>query len=630
MNCRIVIDFNHVEISIVQAIGNMKVPIVGAVVLLACLATVQSLVCLNCPDAAHPRFCKHVTTCSVGEKCGIETFVSTDGDLLYKLGCVDTNFCTATPSLKSQNGNHGNQFVACQSCCDNHDLCNDVGCNSTGFPINRGPICFNCEALPGDYACHKVEHCEPHEVCFKDATLEFQTDMMYSSGCRSKHNCADNIVDPVVLLGKRHVTDDVYTENKRSVSVCTSCCAGDLCNVQCKGTGQYPPPTTTSTTLSTTLQTTVSSTMSTDTTTTTTMTWLQSTPELPPVVGMRVERGPDWHWLNQDGNGPGTVTGIPVAGWVTVRWDNNGNKNSYRYGFNNTYDVQPISATTTKITANATTTTITVNATTTTITANATTTTITANASTTTTTANATETVTARMPILQVNDTVVRGPDLMWLDQDGNGSGTVIDVPMAGWVGVRWDNTGIMNSYRYGADNKHDVQPISATTTAAATTTGPISGTTTGALSGATTEAMSGITTGPLSGTANGAISWTTTGAMSETLSGITTGALSGTTSDSISQTTTGATSQTTTGALYETTSGSIPGTTTGAMSGTKIGTMYGGTTTGATTNTSLCKPLNAPAHMHLKSEMSWFEGRTGDMAPRMMIKTGSVRLAWP
>ncbi|XP_052248325.1 uncharacterized protein LOC127856260 isoform X4 [Dreissena polymorpha] len=458
MNCRIVIDFNHVEISIVQAIGNMKVPIVGAVVLLACLATVQSLVCLNCPDAAHPRFCKHVTTCSVGEKCGIETFVSTDGDLLYKLGCVDTNFCTATPSLKSQNGNHGNQFVACQSCCDNHDLCNDVGCNSTGFPINRGPICFNCEALPGDYACHKVEHCEPHEVCFKDATLEFQTDMMYSSGCRSKHNCADNIVDPVVLLGKRHVTDDVYTENKRSVSVCTSCCAGDLCNVQCKGTGQYPPPTTTSTTLSTTLQTTVSSTMSTDTTTTTTMTWLQSTPELPPVVGMRVERGPDWHWLNQDGNGPGRI----------------------------------------------------------------------------------------------------------------------VDVPMAGWVNVKWDNTGIMNSYRYGYDNKHDVQPLSATTTTAATTTG----------------AKSGTTTGAMSGTTIGSMSWTTTGA--------TTGTMNGTTAGTMSGTTIGASSGNKTGTMSGIATGTISGTTTAAMSGTTTVTMYGTTTgvmswttTGATANASETDAFN-------------------------------------
>ncbi|KAK3589204.1 hypothetical protein CHS0354_020062 [Potamilus streckersoni] len=45
--------------------------------------------------------------------------------------------------------------------------------------------------------------------------------------------------------------------------------------------------------------------------------------------GMRVVRGQDWQWGNQDGNQPGTVLTIRDDGWVRVKWDA-GNENNYR------------------------------------------------------------------------------------------------------------------------------------------------------------------------------------------------------------------------------------------------------------------------------------------------------------
>eukprot|EP00049_Salpingoeca_infusionum_P023060 m.10178 g.10178 ORF g.10178 m.10178 type:complete len:2070 (+) comp5531_c0_seq1:203-6412(+) len=49
--------------------------------------------------------------------------------------------------------------------------------------------------------------------------------------------------------------------------------------------------------------------------------------------GLRVVRGPDWKWNNQDGDppGPGTVVSSIENGWVDVKWDC-GHRNSYRMG----------------------------------------------------------------------------------------------------------------------------------------------------------------------------------------------------------------------------------------------------------------------------------------------------------
>jgi hypothetical protein len=58
--------------------------------------------------------------------------------------------------------------------------------------------------------------------------------------------------------------------------------------------------------------------------------------------GMRVIRGPDWKWNDQDQNGPGTVTQgsgeSSSEDWVRVKWDH-GSQNGYRWGAENCYDL---------------------------------------------------------------------------------------------------------------------------------------------------------------------------------------------------------------------------------------------------------------------------------------------------
>eukprot|EP00036_Acanthoecidae_sp_10tr_P012628 CAMPEP_0206295484 /NCGR_PEP_ID=MMETSP0106_2-20121207/5189_1 /ASSEMBLY_ACC=CAM_ASM_000206 /TAXON_ID=81532 /ORGANISM="Acanthoeca-like sp., Strain 10tr" /LENGTH=2416 /DNA_ID=CAMNT_0053726137 /DNA_START=1 /DNA_END=7251 /DNA_ORIENTATION=- len=57
--------------------------------------------------------------------------------------------------------------------------------------------------------------------------------------------------------------------------------------------------------------------------------------------GVRVARGVDWKWQNQDGGekGRGTVTGTLRTGWVDVEWDT-GATNSYRMGADGRYDLK--------------------------------------------------------------------------------------------------------------------------------------------------------------------------------------------------------------------------------------------------------------------------------------------------
>jgi len=56
---------------------------------------------------------------------------------------------------------------------------------------------------------------------------------------------------------------------------------------------------------------------------------------------MRVERGPDWRWGNQDGGlgSVGVIIGGERSGWVSVQWPS-GTSNGYRVGDVGMYDLQ--------------------------------------------------------------------------------------------------------------------------------------------------------------------------------------------------------------------------------------------------------------------------------------------------
>ena len=60
--------------------------------------------------------------------------------------------------------------------------------------------------------------------------------------------------------------------------------------------------------------------------------------------GLRVQRGPDWNWADQDQHGLGTTIDYAESeGWIGVKWDN-GLTNSYRIGKNQCYDLMVVQA----------------------------------------------------------------------------------------------------------------------------------------------------------------------------------------------------------------------------------------------------------------------------------------------
>jgi hypothetical protein len=126
---------------------------------------------------------------------------------------------------------------------------------------------------------------------------------------------------------------------------------------------------------------------------------------------MRVRRGRDWKWGEQDGEGEGTVTkeARGNAGWVKVVWDN-GKKNHYRWGAEDCYDLCVIGL------------------------------------------AKAAQLVGRR---------VRRGRDWKWGEQDGHGLGIVIAAPRDGVLEVRWYTSGQTNHYRWGAEGSYDVKIVS-------------------------------------------------------------------------------------------------------------------------------------------------------------------------
>ncbi|XP_061194929.1 uncharacterized protein LOC133203079 [Saccostrea echinata] len=130
-----------------------------------------------------------------------------------------------------------------------------------------------------------------------------------------------------------------------------------------------------------------------------------------PCLGTRVKRGPDWHWGNQDSQGPGTVIGHLKDGRLIIEWDT-GVKNYYHYDIHmSMYEVSVCS-----------------------------------------------EPRILDTEIIAPGCLVTRGPDWEWGDQDGGeGSiGSVYRVRKNGRVHVRWSN-GEKGDYRYGQYGKFDI-----------------------------------------------------------------------------------------------------------------------------------------------------------------------------
>ncbi|XP_061181040.1 uncharacterized protein LOC133189656 [Saccostrea echinata] len=184
---------------------------------------VEALQCLRCSDTFEPRLCNRIEVCNKGEVCGVRLYRSDNGDVSYWTGCMSSLDCTKTINRtvvhpKRDGSSHIPGQLLCTDCCVG-DMCNSEGCGADGYPISRGPLCYDCRDIhaPGD--CHKIVPCSLNEKCLLEERTVFGQ-RYFTSRCEHGQTC-DSLVH--IPFGR-----------KRATAVkCHQCCDGDLCNNNC-------------------------------------------------------------------------------------------------------------------------------------------------------------------------------------------------------------------------------------------------------------------------------------------------------------------------------------------------------------------------------------------------------------
>lgn len=184
----------------------------------------DGLVCYQCDKVAHGRDCNHLAKCGPHEVCSNQRYITQDGHIYYKSGCVAKAFCPPSTGRKRSD------FSDCTECCT-QDYCNKDLCDYPKVTEleNR---CLECDDVESPSMCRDVVRCGTDQICYADQRydLGFQAHR-FKLGCREKTQCANHIVN---LLGR---------DLEKRASVCHECCSTENCNRKlcAKGT----PPTTT-------------------------------------------------------------------------------------------------------------------------------------------------------------------------------------------------------------------------------------------------------------------------------------------------------------------------------------------------------------------------------------------------
>nr|XP_022310029.1 IgGFc-binding protein-like isoform X2 [Crassostrea virginica] len=171
--------------------------------------------------------------CGDGEVCFTESHLTRNGIVVFNTGCRTLQTCqTKRNNVLNRNGLYRVvPHTHCLECCST-DLCNSKGCGKPGYPLTRGPACFDCQQISKPMLCDQISICDQNEECYLQREYEFD-DVYYSSRCINKHTCALN---PEVF-------------GKRNTDHCSHCCSTDLCNNKCSNSSLQTNATTTPTIL---------------------------------------------------------------------------------------------------------------------------------------------------------------------------------------------------------------------------------------------------------------------------------------------------------------------------------------------------------------------------------------------
>ncbi|KAL4238406.1 hypothetical protein ACF0H5_003115 [Mactra antiquata] len=192
--------------------------VLSALISLSLTQTCTGLTCLTCDDAVDPTDCGTVLTCGDHEHCFLESYVTVGGHLRYNMGCRDSLQCSQ--SDPADENVQSDSVLVCSVCCLD-DLCNSEGCNTLGYPVSRGPICYNCLSQRNVDDCDYITMCGRDEVCRIHEVNNTVTHVKrYQTTCALKTKCEEE--------------QKQLTEAQRNDDIChVGCCTDDLCNVAC-------------------------------------------------------------------------------------------------------------------------------------------------------------------------------------------------------------------------------------------------------------------------------------------------------------------------------------------------------------------------------------------------------------
>ncbi|XP_067660704.1 uncharacterized protein [Haliotis asinina] len=184
--------------------------------------------CYSCNDRERPQDCENVATCSAGEQCITDKFISEEGHTFFNLGCRPGRVCQilnqfGKRALPGSISRHKRNVIhLCTKCCDS-DYCNKDLCADSTPPPTVQNQCYKCDDLTKTSQCEFLETCEPDEVCFSEEYLNDNGEFRINLGCQRKVVC-DALSS--ALKNNQQAGRDTGVNH-----LCNACCRTNHCNL---------------------------------------------------------------------------------------------------------------------------------------------------------------------------------------------------------------------------------------------------------------------------------------------------------------------------------------------------------------------------------------------------------------
>ncbi|XP_046576515.1 uncharacterized skeletal organic matrix protein 2-like [Haliotis rubra] len=171
--------------------------------------------CYSCQGVRQPYDCNVTVTCQPHEQCFTDEYSTTDGRIIFTVGCRPVVACNSALDRRSEVKTRNGPSLKCEECCHG-DHCNSGGC-SAGPP--KGNRCYHCDFIDDPTTCATTTICKANQHCFVDKVYTDNYETKYNLGCADYSEC--------------YVKGGTKRDNVLS-TMCSVCCDGNYCNHDCQ------------------------------------------------------------------------------------------------------------------------------------------------------------------------------------------------------------------------------------------------------------------------------------------------------------------------------------------------------------------------------------------------------------